>query len=341
MRVLNTVYLTEPGIRVGARSGSLEVRRDRALVARFPLEGLEAVIAGPRCELTTEALTRCTARGIRVAQLSNNGKVRFMLSGPTRGNVMLRVEQLRAADNPARARALASMIVAGKLQNQRRLVQRWSWDATGTLRYLLDTARARIEVLLSATRESETVDHLRGLEGAGARSYFKALGAHLERVAPHMTFTIRTRRPPLDPTNALLSYLYGLAVSEATGALDAVGLDPQIGYLHLLRPGRPSLALDLVEETRPVMDRFAVRLLGRQAIRLDHFERLPTRAWRLTDEGRRLLLSNYEEYRTEEIIHPLLRRTVSRSSLVAIQATLLARTIRGDTELYAPYVMET
>jgi CRISPR-associated protein Cas1 len=340
MRVLNTLYLTEPGLRVSVRHQSLEVRRDRALVTRFPLEGLEGVIAWPRIEFTTEALGRCAARGIRVAQLGPSGKLRFSVSGATRGNVMLRVAQLRAADTPDAAAEIARSIVAGKLQNQRRMLLRWSWDASGTTRMVLNTERMRIEDQLATVRTARDGDHLRGIEGNASRSYFKGMGAHLERVAPHMTFTNRSRRPPLDPVNALLSYCYGLAVAESTGALDAVGLDPQIGYLHLLRPGRPSLALDLVEELRPLADRFAVRLLSTRVLQPTDFDHLVTGAVRLSDAGRRLVLKNYEDHRSQDIVHPLLKRLIPRASLVAVQATLLARTIRGDTPRYPPFVME-
>jgi CRISP-associated protein Cas1 len=340
MRILNTLYLTEPGLWINARQQSIEVRRDRSLVARFPLEGLEGVIVGSRCEVSTATLARCVSRGIRVSQLAANGKLKFAVSGPTRGNVMLRIRQYESSVSKDSSLALAQSFVAAKLQNQRRCVMRWSWDSTGPLKTVLTTQRERIEHAIGNVATARDGDHLRGIEGNGARAHFTAFGAHLHRVAPELSFTSRTRRPPLDPVNALLSYLYGLAVSEAIGALDSVGLDPQIGFLHDLRPGRPSLALDLVEESRPILDRFAARLLGQHVLARANFDRLASGAFRLNEESRSLLLKKYEEFRSEELIHPLLRRQVVRSNLVLIQATLLARTVRGDLDRYPPFVME-
>ena len=339
MRLLNTLYLTEPALRVAARQSSLEVRQDRSLVARFPLEGLEAIIMGPRIEITTHAVARCVEHGIRVALLEHSGKLRYSVQGPTRGNVALRVAQLRAADNPIAASHLAMSFVGGKLQNQRRLLQRWASDTPGTFINTLQTAQRAVERELQKVPAARDGDHLRGIEGNATRAYFKGLGAHIHRVVPQLAFTTRTRRPPLDPINALLSYCYGLALSEATGALDAVGLDPQIGYLHLLRPGRASLALDLIEEVRPVLDRFAIRLLALRTLRPEHFETLANKAIRLTNEGRRTLLDNYEQHRNDEISHGYLDRQIPRASLLPIQATLLARTIRGDLDRYPPFIM--
>ena len=340
MRVLNTVYLTEPGLRVTARRSSIEVRREGALVARFPLEGIDGLILGARCATSNELLARCCARGIRVAQLGYGGRLKFAVQGPTRGNVLLRVRQYELTQNRGNRLKIAQSFVAGKLQNQRRLVMRWSWDAPLSLRGLLVRERERIDEQIRSIQTARDGDHLRGIEGAAARSYFTAFGAILNQRLPDFTFLSRTRRPPLDPVNALLSYLSGLGVSEAIGALDAVGLDPQIGFLHDLRPGRPSLALDLVEEYRPVLDRFGLKLLTLKSLTKEHFLRLPTGAYRLTDDARKFLLTKYEEFRSEELFHPLLKRPIVRSNLVLIQSTLLARSIRGDLSLYPPFVME-
>jgi CRISPR-associated protein Cas1 len=156
-----------------------------------------------------------------------------------------------------------------------------------------------------------------------------------------LSFRTRTRRPPRDPVNALLSFLYGLLTSETSGALQTVGLDVQIGFLHAARPGRPALALDLMEEFRPgIADRFAVRLIGRRQVRAEHFMFTPGGACYLTNEGRSIVLSAYESFKTEETPHRLLGRTVPRWTLPAVQATLLARHLRGDLPVYPPYVIE-
>lgn len=183
-------------------------------------------------------------------------------------------------------------------------------------------------------------DVLRGLEGDGTRRYLKCLGAHLGDRAGVGPFLLRTRRPPRDPVNALLSFLYGIIQGEVEGALDAIGLDPQIGYLHGLRPGRASLALDLVEELRPaIADRLAVGLLTRRQLRPSHFTRSAGGATYLSDEGRLIVLTAVEGHRDEELQHRLLNRYVPVWTLPTVQATLLARNLRGDLPAYPPFVL--
>ncbi len=340
MRILNTVYVSDHRARVTVSYDVIEVRRGRTLAARFPMHGIEALVLTGHADMTNEALARCVRRGIRVASLSGSGAVRFMVGGATKGNVLLRVAQLRAADDPGRTLGLGRMFVAGKLQNQRRMIQRWSWDAPQSTRRFFDEQRAVVEERLGALGTKTNGDAVRGIEGDASRRYFKALGGHLERVAPAFPFVQRSRRPPLDPFNALISYLYGLLTIEAVGALDAAGLDPQVGYLHRLRPGRPSLALDLIEEFRAsVADRFAVGAIARRMITIDHFVVLPGGAYALTDEGRRTVVRLYDAWRSEETTHLLLRQSVPRSTLVTTQATLLARHLRGDLPAYPPYVI--
>ncbi len=341
MRLLKTLYIDQHDVSVTVRDRSVVVRRDGALVNRFPMAELEAVVLTGGAAVTTEALARCVREGVRVCSVSRGGSVRFTVGGPVRGNVLLRVEQLRAFDNRARANELCKMFVAGKLQNYRRLLQRWSWDAYDVTRKHLDRQREGIEGCVSRLRDAPDGDTIRGIEGDATRRYFKGLGAHLAQNAPAMRFTERTRRPPRDPVNALLGYLYGLLVGSIAGALDAVGLDPQVGYLHGLRPGRPSLALDLVEEFRPALaDRFAVSLLTLGQLGPEHFQEAAGGAWYLTDDGRRALLARWEAFRSVEVTHPVLDRPVPRGSLPLVQATILARHLRGDIESYAPYVME-
>lgn len=341
MRVLNTVYVTDHHAKVTSRHESLEVRRGRRLVQRFPLHGIDAVILTGRAEMSTEALARCARHGVRVASLYASGRVRYTVGGPTRGNVLLRVAQLRAADDLTTCAELARAFVAGKLQNQRRLLQRWAWDAPPAARHLLDDQKHAIEDRLGMLQRVTDGDRIRGIEGDATRRYFKGLGSHIERTTSGFVFLARNRRPPRDPVNALMSFIYGLLTVEIVGALDAVGLDPQVGYLHGLRPGRPSLALDMLEEFRaPGADRLAVRLLSRRQLGEQHFTMLPGGACRLTDEGNRVVLARYEEHRSETVTHPLLGQPVPRSLLPTIQATLLARRLRGDLPAYAPYLME-
>jgi CRISPR-associated protein Cas1 len=342
VQLLKSLYVTDHASRVSVRKDALEVHVEGRLRGRFPIHGLEAVTLVGRAGMTTDAIARCVDARVRVVSLTMSGRIRFVASPGTTGNVHLRLAQYAAAVDREGALQLASHFVAGKLQNQRRAVMRWSADAPSSDRRFLDNQRQVIEERLGSSRNSATGDHLRGYEGDATRRYFKALGAHLARVAPTFPLLARTRRPPADPVNCALSFAYGLLLAESIGALEGVGLDPQVGFLHTPRPGRPSLALDLVEEFRtPVADRVVVSLLSRRQLRLEHFQSLSGRAWYLSDEGRRVMLAAFDEHRERPVRHALLGREVPRGLLTHVQATLLARHLRGDLPVYPPFVMPT
>lgn len=339
MRVVNTLYVTEHQARVGLQKGNLVVVHDQQKT-RVPIETLEGVVLLGGSQISSQALGRCVERGVRVCALSRSGRLRWTVGGPTKGNVLLRMAQLRAADDPARTARIARWIVAGKLQNCRRMISRWLWDADGAARWVLASERDAIADRLQALAQATDGHTIRGIEGDGTRRYFKCLGTHLTEAGAELGFTSRTRRPPRNEVNALLSFYYGLVLAEAVGALEAVGLDPQVGFLHRPRPGRPSLALDLIEEFRPVVaDRLAVALVTRRTIRAEHFVRTAGGAVYLNDEGRKVALRSYEEFRGGDVTHPLLDRDVPRWALPTIQATLLARHLRGDLVTYPPFVL--
>lgn len=306
----------------------------------MPIETIEAVTLLGGGQMTSQALSHCIDRAIRVAALRRNGRLQWVVGGPTKGNVLLRVAQVTATCSPADTLPIARAIVAGKLENYRRLIARWADSASTPERSMMVNERSAIADRLGALTTAADGDLVRGIEGDGTRRYFKCLRAHLTSSRVALRFDGRTRRPPRDEMNALLGFLYGLVLSEVVGALDAVGLDPQVGFLHGLRPGRPSLGLDLLEEFRPsIADRFAVALTTRQTIRPEHFTRTAGGGYYLTDEGRELILRHYERYRAEQVVHRLLDRDVPRWSLPSLQATLMARHLRGDIPVYPPFVM--
>jgi len=338
MRVLNTLYVTSHRARVSCRAGSLLVRDPDQGQTRVPIEALEAIVLLAQAQVTTQAISLCVAKGVRLTALARNGKVRFTVGAATSGNVHLRVAQYEAHQEPAHTAELSRQMVAGKLQNARRVVNRWVWDSDGAARFALREHGDGINRALAALETASDADRIRGLEGDGSRRYFRAL--HIALAPTPFAFHVRTRRPPRDPANALLSFTYGLVLGEVTGAIEALGLDPQIGFLHRLRPGRPSLALDLIEELRPShADRFAVRLMRRREISPEHFISAPGGACYLTDAGRRVVLNKYEDFRDEEVDHILLNRKLPRWSLPQVQATLLARHLRGDLPAYPPFLM--
>jgi CRISPR-associated protein Cas1 len=336
VRYLNTVYVTDHRARIGRSKGSLIVTTGEAK-QRIPLEAVDSVILLGGGHITTDALAACAERQIRVACLRRSGALRFTVAGPRGGNVHLRVAQHRVSGEVGGSLEIAKYIIAAKLQSSRRVLLRWSRDGQDVLERPL---RDRADLIGERIGRISTVrdgDHLRGLEGDAARAYFTGVGMVL--ADSPFPFSDRNRRPPRDPVNALLGFAYGLLVTELIGALEAVGLDHQAGFLHRPRSGRPSLALDLAEEFRPLTDRLVVRILRRRELGPDDFVRTPGGATYLSDPGRERFLRLWESAKNEQVDHVLLRRPVERWALPSVQATLLARHLRGDLNGYPPFVL--
>lgn len=340
MQILNNLYVLDHRARVSVADGGLELRIDRELHGRYPLEGLNQVVVVGRGHLTTEAIARCVEHGVGVAVLSSTGRIRFTVSPPLSGNVHLRMAQRRHADSEDHSLQIAADIVAGKLQNQRQLIRRWAADHHGTDRANILLCKEQIKDRISRLYDPINHDQVRGIEGDATRLYFRALSLHLASSASVFKFMRRSRRPPADPANALLSFLYAILTTECSSAAEAVGLDPQLGFLHGLRSGRSSLALDLIEEFRvPIADRLAVAMLTRRELLEPDFQTTDDTSWSLSDTGRRKVLARLTESRPMPIHHQLLGRDVPRAALPSVQATLLARHLRGDLERYPPFVM--
>lgn len=339
MRLLTSLYISDHRARVGLQHGALLVHGGDGKRTRVPLEAIEAVVLLGHAQVSGDVLAECTRRHIRVSALSRGGRIRFVVGGPTSGNVHLRLAQLRAADDNEHCRKLAQTIVAGKLQNCRRMLKRWSFDAKGLERSHLEDLAARIAQRIGNVAAADG-DRLRGIEGEATRLYFAGLGHHLEAARVSTAFLARNRRPPRDPVNSLLSFAYGLVTAEIVGALESVGLDPQIGYLHSVRPGRPALALDLLEELRPsYADRFVVTLLTKKRLSASSFVHAAGGACYLSDESRKLVLDAYEQFKSTEVEHILLGRQVPRAMLPHVQAVLLTRHLRGDLPGYPPFLL--
>ena len=258
-----------------------------------------------------------------------------------RGNVLLRRAQHLALSDPEQPGRVARQIVAAKIQNSRRLLQRAARDAREpTHREPLQQAGGALAEILTRLKAVTDLNAVRGHEGDAARTYFGVFGHMLRGQPDDFGFDGRTRRPPRDRTNAVLSFLYALLRNECAGALEGVGLDPQVGYLHALRPGRPALALDLMEELRSVVaDRLTLTLINRRQLQAKHFQDLPGGAVHLTDDGRRTVLKAYQRRKEEEVPHRVLKRNLPLGLVPSVQARLLARHLRGDLRDYPPYLL--
>jgi CRISPR-associated protein Cas1 len=334
--LLSTLYVTTPGTSLHLDGDALRIahpeRTGRHLV---PLVRVDHLVAWNGVDISDDLIHRCAADGRSVTWLTRNGRFLARVSGPQSGSPLLRLAQYRAFDVPDRRLSLSAAFVAGKLHNYRQLLLRSARDANGDRqRRLRDVAARHADALgeLAAARDLTTV---MGVEGRAAREYFQGL----DLLAPGVRAG-RTRRPPLDPVNCLLSFGYGMLRVAVQGALEQVGLDPYLGFLHGVRSNKPALALDLMEELRPLLvDRLVLTLVNRGQLTPQHTRTLPGGAVELTDEGRRFFLEQWSAARSRTWRHVALGRTVPAALLPLVQARLLARHLRGDADSYVPWTV--
>jgi CRISPR-associated protein Cas1 len=334
--LLNTLYVQTQGAVLHLDHDAVRIEVDRELKLRMPLMRLSGIVVFGRVTLTPFLIQRCAS----LVWLDRNGRFKARVEGPARGNVLLRRAQHLALSDKARALRIARQIVAAKLQNSRLVVLRGAREAASAdARAALSAAGARIAETLGRLEACRTLDELRGAEGEAAREYFGVFGYHVRVDQEHFAMDGRTRRPPRDRVNAVLSFLYALLRAECAAGLESVVLDPQVGFLHALRPGRPALALDLMEEFRPIIaDRLALTLINRRQVQAEHFVSLPGGAVHLNDDGRKIVLQAYQQRKEEEVSHRLLDQKVPLGLVPYIQARLLARHLRGDLDDYPPYL---
>ncbi|GEM88342.1 type I-C CRISPR-associated endonuclease Cas1c [Meiothermus granaticius] len=333
--LLNTLYVQTQGVYLRLEGDTLRIQHEDVTLRNVPLHHLGGVAVFGNVLISPFLLHRCAEEGLEVAWFSESGRFQGRLSGPVSGNVLLRRAQHKALDNPSSTLYLAGRFVEAKLKNSRLVLQRAVRERGET--EALALAIAEHEAALRMLPQARSVDEVRGLEGQAASAYFAAFGDLL--LSGEFRFDGRNKRPPRDPVNALLGYIYALLVTQCTAALEGVGLDPQMGFLHALRPGRNALALDLMEEFRAWWaDRLALSLLNRKQLTPKHFKERPGGAVLLDEEGRKAVIVAFQSRRQETVQHPLFKEPVPVGLLPHVQARLLARYLRGDLPEYAPFV---
>ncbi|MEW6488898.1 MAG: type I-C CRISPR-associated endonuclease Cas1c [Thermodesulfobacteriota bacterium] len=338
---LNTLFVTTQGSYLAKDGECVLIRVEREDKARIPIHTLGGVVCFGQVSLSPQLMAHCAEHGVGVSFLSENGRFLARVHGPVSGNVLLRREQYRWADDPARSAAVARFVLTGKLANSRRVVLRAARDHGGDgrgerLRY---TAARLADCLERLQDERLALDELRGIEGEAGNLYFGAFDHLVTSGEEAFRFAGRNRRPPLDPVNCLLSFVYTLLVHDVRSALECVGLDPAVGYLHRDRPGRPSLALDLMEEFRPVFaDRLVLSLVNLGQVKPRGFRKLESGAVLLEDEARKEVIVAYQKRKQEVVEHPFLKEKMPVGLLWHTQALLLARHLRGDLDGYPPYI---
>lgn len=348
MQLLNTLYLTTPETYLRLENETLAVEVDHELRLRVPLHHLSSVVCYGHIQLSTPLMHGLAQRGIALVLLDGNGRFQARLEGPVAGNVLLRRAQHQAAQDTPVTLDIARRFVAGKVRNTRSLHLRAARECKidDEAASLTRTAR-NLAASLRALPTAADLDTLRGIEGEAARQHFNAFHLLL-RADARENFGMhdgRNRRPPRDRINALLSFLYSLWMNDCRSALESVGLDPQVGFLHALRPGRAALALDLMEEFRPLADRLALTLINRQQLRAADFSLREGGAVSLLTDARKAVLVAFQERKQEALRHPLLAEPVALGLVPLIQARLLARAIRGEQDAsgqpsrYTPFLI--
>lgn len=341
-QLLNTLYVTTPDAYLRLEGETVCVMIDKEKRLQVPLHHLNALVLFDTM-MSPALIGRCAADGRSIIWLNRFGRFMARMEGPVNGNILLRQAQYRAADNAEQSLTIARRFIAGKIRNSRQVLMRGARDSKNDQEKSALVHSARLLAgNLSKLPLAESADTVRGLEGDSARIYFAALPNLIRPSArAAFTFTTRNRRPPLDCFNALISFLYALVLGDCRSALETVGLDPQLGFLHTVRPGRQSLALDLLEEFRaPVCDRLALTLINREQLQAKDFDYREGGSVMLNDAGRKTVIAAFQARKQEEIIHPVLQQAIYIGLLPQIQARLLARYLRGDIETYLPFLQQ-
>lgn len=339
-KLLNTLYVTSEDCYLALENENAVVWQDDVRKGQYPLQMLEGIVSFSYRGASPALMGECAKRGISLCFMTKNGRFLARVSGEERGNVLLRKQQFRVSDDPALSCRIARNMIFGKIYNCR-------WQIERTVR---DHAlRVEAEKLKSISRQlagqveqiscCADLDSLRGLEGEASARYFSVLDQLILNQREDFSFDGRSRRPPADPVNAMLSFLYTLLAHDCAAALESVGLDPYVGFMHRDRPGRQSLALDLMEELRPIAaDRLMLTLVNTRMIQDRHFSRQAGGAVLMNEEGRKTLLTAWQSRKKEEITHPYLKEKIAWGLVPYVQALLLARYIRGDLDGYPPFL---
>ena len=340
-RLQNTLYVMTPNAYAHLENNTLRIDVEREKRLQVPLHHLRSLVCFGNVLVSPALMHRLADEGKTVVLLDGSGRFKARLEGPISGNILLRQAHHRSAADGAFALEFARALIAGKLKNSRGLLLRAGREAADAdERAQLVRAADNLAASLRALAQAGDLDVLRGVEGEAARGYFAALNLVVKpQVREHFALNGRTRRPPLDRFNALLSFLYSMLMNDCRSALETAGLDPQLGFLHAVRPGRAALALDLQEEFRAVLaDRLALTLINRGQLSPRDFDEREGGAVMLNDSGRRAVIAAWQERKQEEITHPLLGIKVPIGIVPFVQARLMARTVRGEMDGYLPYL---
>lgn len=339
-KLLNTLYITMDDAYLTEENDSVVIKQGNNKIGQFPLIAIEEIVLFSYKGASPALLGKCAERGIGVSQYSPFGKFLYRISDKSRGNVLLRKEQYRISDDEARSLTYIRNMILAKVYNQRNTVNRTLRDHSmrvdiNKFAKVSDNLKGKLSDIQNATK----MDELRGIEGDSAVDYFSVFDDMILNQKDSFVFNGRNRRPPLDNVNAMLSFLYTVLANDCANALEGVGLDSYVGFMHTDKPGRKSLALDLMEELRaPLVDRLVLTLINQRQVTRDDFKREESGAVRFTSDGKKKIIKAWQEKKKTEITHPYLCEKIEWGLIPYVQALLLARVIRGDLEEYPPFM---
>jgi CRISPR-associated protein Cas1 len=338
-RIINTLYITRHGAHISKEGMTLVIFADGERLLQIPVLTISGVVCFGGVSCTPPAMELCSEHGVIITFLSESGRFLGRVVGPVHGNVLLRREQYRIADDETRSAEIARMFIIGKICNSRQVLMRGARDRKDP--QAVDDLKVASRRLIQNARhikQGTPADELLGKEGDSAKTYFASFNNLITSSHQEFRFTGRSRRPPLDCVNAMLSFVYTLLSHDATAALESVGLDPFVGFFHKDRPGRPGLALDLMEEFRSILaDRIVLSLINLQQVNPNGFTTTESGGITMDKDTRTTVISAYQKRKQEEIRHPFLNESMPAGLLIHAQALLLARHIRSDLDKYPPF----
>lgn len=335
----NVLYVTSPDAYLALDGETIVVRNDEHTSTRLPLHNLENIVCFNYQGASPALMGACAERNIGLCFLTPNGRFLARVSGKVHGNVLLRVRQHQVSSEESLSLPIATSFLLGKIYNSRKVIERGMRDHAMLVDVpRLEKASAFLKEMLGLIQECTSTGELMAFEGSAAKVYFGVFDELILQQKEEFGFEERSRRPPLDRMNSLLSFLYTLLTNEVDSALETVGLDPYVGFLHTERPGRPSLALDMMEELRPVFaDRLALTLVNRKQVTAKGFVQKESGGILMDDETRKTVLTAWQERKREEIVHPYLKERIPFGLVPYVQAMLLSRYLRGDLDAYPPF----
>lgn len=339
-KILNTLYVTTFDRYLSLDGENVVIKENSSEIGRLPLHNLDSIIAFGSSGASPALMGKCAERSVSLVFMDRNGRFLARTEGKRNGNVLLRRKQYRTADNSSESLGIARNMIVGKLFNSRYVIDRSIRDHPMRIdTELFGKKAAFLKESLQNAMCAEDIDSLRGIEGEAASVYFSVFDDMILQQKEDFIFKGRSRRPPLDNVNAMLSFAYSLTTGMCASALEGVGLDPYVGFMHTDRPGRCSLALDLVEELRSVLcDRFVLTLINKRIIEKNAFFESENGAVLLNDSGRKLFLQAWQKKKQEELCHPFIKEKIQWGLVPYVQALLLSRYLRGDLDEYPPFL---